>query len=33
MTNLGQSLSDGEINDIIAKADKDGDGRLNYEGM
>lgn len=31
MTNLGQTLTDDEIEDMIKEADLDGDGRVNYE--
>ena len=31
MTNLGQKLSTEEANDMIKKADVDGDGQINYE--
>ena len=33
MTNLGEKLSDEEIEEMIHEADKDGDGQVNYEGM
>lgn len=32
MTNLGEKLSDEEINDMITEADLDGDGRVSYSG-
>ena len=28
---LGDKLSDAEVEEMIAEADKDGDGTLNYE--
>lgn len=33
MTNLGEKLSDEEVDDMIREADLDGDGMVNYEGM
>jgi calmodulin len=32
MTNLGEKLTDDEINEMIREADTDGDGRVNYNG-
>lgn len=32
MTNLGEKLSDEEVDDMIKEADMDGDGKVNYEG-
>ncbi|KAJ8895211.1 hypothetical protein PR048_000536 [Dryococelus australis] len=32
MTNLGEKLSDEEVDDMIREADLDGDGMVNYEG-
>lgn len=32
MTNLGERLSDAEVDDMIKEADSDGDGMVNYEG-
>ena len=32
MTNLGERLSEGEIDEMIREADCDGDGQINYEG-
>ena len=32
MTNLGEKLSDEEVDDMIREADIDGDGMINYEG-
>ena len=32
MTNLGEKLSDEEVEDMIKEADLDGDGLVNYEG-
>lgn len=31
MTHIGDKLSDAEVEEMIAEADKDGDGTLNYE--
>jgi len=31
MTNLGEKLSDEEVDDMIRDADVDGDGQINYE--
>lgn len=33
MTNLGEKLSDEEVDDMIKEADLDGDGMVNYAGM
>ncbi|CAB0018333.1 unnamed protein product [Nesidiocoris tenuis] len=33
MTNLGEKLSDEEVDDMIKEADLDGDGMVNYDGM
>nr|CAD7258070.1 unnamed protein product [Timema shepardi] len=33
MTNLGEKLSDEEVDDMIREADLDGDGMVNYEGI
>ena len=33
MTNLGEKLTDEEVDDMIREADTDGDGQVNYEGM
>lgn len=33
MTNLGEKLSEEEVDDMIKEADLDGDGMVNYEGM
>ncbi|KAI7730356.1 hypothetical protein M8C21_016928 [Ambrosia artemisiifolia] len=30
MTNLGEKLTDEEVNDMIREADVDGDGQINY---
>jgi calmodulin len=32
MNNLGEKLSDEEVDDMIREADLDGDGMVNYEG-
>ena len=32
MTNLGEKLTDDEVDDMIKEADLDGDGMVNYEG-
>ena len=32
MINLGEKLTDEEIDDMIREADTDGDGQVNYEG-
>lgn len=32
MSNLGEKLSDGELAQMIAEADVDGDGRIDYNG-
>ena len=31
MTNLGEKLSDAEVDEMIREADVDGDGQVNYE--
>lgn len=33
MTNLGERLSQDEVDEMIREADVDGDGQINYEGM
>ena len=33
MTNLGEKLTDEEVNEMIREADTDGDGQVNYDGM
>ena len=33
MHNLGEKLSDEEIDEMIKEADADGDGQVSYEGM
>ena len=32
MSNLGEKLTDEEVDEMIRKADIDGDGQVNYEG-
>lgn len=32
MTNLGEKLTDDEVEDMIKEADIDGDGNVNYNG-
>ena len=32
MTNLGEKLTEEEVEDMIKEADVDGDGMVNYEG-
>ena len=31
MTNLGEKLTDEEVDDMIREVDVDGDGQVNYE--
>ena len=33
MCNLGEKLTQEEVNEMIAEADTDGDGQVNYQGM
>lgn len=32
MTNLGEKLTQSEVDDMIKEADMDGDGMINYNG-
>ncbi len=32
MTNLGEKLTEEEVEEMIREADVDGDGQINYEG-
>lgn len=32
MTNLGEKLTEEEVEDMIKEADMDGDGMVNYDG-
>lgn len=32
MTNLGEKLSETEVDEMIREADVDGDGQINYDG-
>lgn len=32
MMNLGEKLTDAEVEDMIKEADVDGDGNVNYDG-
>lgn len=32
MMNLGEKLTEAEVEDMIKEGDKDGDGKINYNG-
>ena len=32
MTNLGEVMTDEEVEEMMTSADEDGDGQVNYEG-
>ena len=32
MNNLGEELTDGDIEEMIAKVDSNGDGKVSFEG-
>ncbi len=32
MANLGENLTDEELEEMIREADMDGDGKINYDG-
>ena len=33
MTNLGEKMSDDEVDEMLTQADIDGDGQINHEGQ
>ena len=33
MTNLGEDMTEAEVDEMIRESDVDGDGQVSYEGM